>query len=328
MKKLISLLILAISLIIGITSCEKDEITIESNQIPIELNAEEVTEIPSDDGGVSIAIDSFDVIGNSIQNRSSWSYLVGWTFTSPSGWNNLGYIPRSYLEDYDVQAVISTSNYTGAIITHGWSPFRWITGYYAYANTNTTLLLTLEDLLSTENRGYFHAYSWTNNTTYHVEFHVRPRGGVDDYPYIGQSACHINNGCDADDWNFCKDNCTSWIAWKVNQAQGVTDLGLGAYNYPFYNQMTSPALSHAKNWDTRLASIGFPVNDTPQNECIAQWEGNSANGYYGHVAWVISTSSDGTITVSEYNYSPSCEYNTRQISPSSSAYPDNFIHVL
>lgn len=332
MKKSIILLSLAIGLLF--TACEQDDNLLinESDTKQVALQEEVPEIIASDAMGTPVRIDSFRLSESEAQTRSTWQYLTGMSYTSSTGWYNLGYVSESYLEDFDVQAVVSSQNYTGAIITHGWSPLRWINGYHTYSNTSTSLVLTLDDLQSNESRGYFHTYSWTNNTSYQVDFYVRPKAtanvapNTDDYPYTGTDACHINNGCDGDSWNFCKSNCTSWVAWKVNQASGYTSLGQGASNYPFYNQMTSPALSHAKNWDTRLASIGYAVNNNPAAGCLAQWNETSSN-QYGHIAYVHSVSSNGSVTISEYNYSPLCEYDTRTISTSSSNYPDNFIHI-
>lgn len=332
MKKLFILVTLLASYLV---SCEKEEATYpdqsdSENTLVLESISEPLT---SPHEVEEIRLDTIRSSTGAIQFRSNWHYMTSWSFTSEEGWYSLGYIPRSYLENYNVLAVVTSDNHVGAIFTHGWSPYRRIIGYYAYPATTTTLELRLEDLQSHETRGYFHTFSWTDNTDYDVAFYAQPREvsnvapNVDDYPFPGQSACHVNNGCTQDPWNFCEDNCTSWVAWKINQAQGVTDVTLDYWEYPFYNQMTSPALSHARNWDTRLATVGFVINNSPQQGSIAQWEGASWNGHYGHVAYVHEVSNDGTITVSEYNYSPLCEYNTRTISPSNSRYPDNFIHA-
>lgn len=332
MKKLFIL----VTLLSGyLVSCEKEETTYPdpSSNGSIAILKSITEPVTSAKDAEEIRLDTIRISTGTLQGRSSWHYLTGWSFTSEAGWHSLGYIPKSYLESHDVLAVITSGNHTGAIFTHGWSPFRGVAGLYVYSATSTTLELNYEDLQNHESRGYFHTYSWAQNTTYQVDFYVKPRPfenvapNLDDYPFPGQSACHINNGCTEDPWRFCEDNCTSWVAWKVNQAQGVTDMTLEDWEYPFYNYMTSPRLSHAKNWDTRLAAAGFTVNDNPQRGCIAQWEGASWNYDFGHVAYVHEVSSNGTITVSEYNYSPLCEYNTRTISPSDSQYPDNFIHV-
>lgn len=113
------------------------------------------------------------------------------------------------------------------------------------------------------------------------------------YPYPTASHC----GCQADPWSFYKRQCTSYVAWKINE--------LG---YSFSNGMTGPNGStgwfgNANNWDNNALSIGFVVNSTPVVGSIAVWEANSGGaGGSGHVAFVQNVNSNGTVDISEYNW--------------------------
>ncbi|KPA15188.1 secreted protein containing Cysteine, histidine-dependent amidohydrolase/peptidase domain protein [Candidatus Magnetomorum sp. HK-1] len=159
---------------------------------------------------------------------------------------------------------------------------------------------------------------------------VSPVNTVDDYPYKDvTSECHKGNeNCSPDPWSFCRHNCTSWVAWKVNQAAGLSN-SLTDGLVVFYNGMTTPRLSHAKNWASRL-SEKFTVDQNPAPGAIAQWDEAGWNLGYGHVAYVHSVNPDGSVVISEYNFSPACGFNTRTVGgpgSSGSNKPDHYIHV-
>jgi methionine-rich copper-binding protein CopC len=146
----------------------------------------------------------------------------------------------------------------------------------------------------------------------------------DDYPtQYKYSVCRTTGNCDADIWLFCRENCTSFVAWRINRDAGYR--GLTA-NDPFKNTMTlnsvTQTLSHAGNWATRLRNLGYTVNNTPAVGCIAQWN-FSASLANGHVAYVSKVNTDGTIEIEEYNWN-SCIYSKRTIAKT---VPSNFIHI-
>lgn len=80
---------------------------------------------------------------------------------------------------------------------------------------------------------------------------------------------------------------------------------------------------NANNWATSAQSAGYTVNHTPEKGSILQ----SSAGAYGHVAYVESVGSDGSVTVSEMNYNGGpYVVDTRTIS-SSEASSYNYIHL-
>lgn len=87
---------------------------------------------------------------------------------------------------------------------------------------------------------------------------------------------------EADPWKYYLRNCTSYVAWREsNLGANPSGLGNGGDWYdkaPETMRSTTP-----KAWDAAV-------------------EPGTTSNPYGHVAFVESVNSDGTITVSEYNY--------------------------
>lgn len=121
----------------------------------------------------------------------------------------------------------------------------------------------------------------------------------DDYPYRTSAADKV------DRWSFFTRNCTSFAAWRLNNANG----------FAFSNSYGGIRWSHAKYWDERARQLGIPVNNSPAVGAVAQSDG----GTYGHVAWVAEVG-NGTVTIEEYNATTSYGYGRRTVSSSSFEY--------
>ncbi|MBQ3353214.1 CHAP domain-containing protein [Candidatus Saccharibacteria bacterium] len=108
--------------------------------------------------------------------------------------------------------------------------------------------------------------------------------------------------------------CVSYAGWKAYEAHGV-----------------APAWGNAYSWDDGARAAGYRVDKTPAANTIGQVDGYP----YGHVFWVESVNSDGSINVTEYNnayatylYSGSMHYGdfgSRTIS-AGEVWQYNFIH--
>jgi peptidoglycan hydrolase CwlO-like protein len=85
-----------------------------------------------------------------------------------------------------------------------------------------------------------------------------------------------------DKWGYGYRNCTSYVAWKVNQSGRRILSGLG----------------HAKNWPYAAASRGVSV-DYGQGARVGD-AAVSTGGTYGHVMYVEAVEGD-TVYVSDYN---------------------------
>lgn len=71
------------------------------------------------------------------------------------------------------------------------------------------------------------------------------------------------------------------------------------YVYDRVGGKISTTWGNANNWASAAQADGYTVNHTPEKGAILQ----SSAGSYGHVAYIESVSSDGSVTVSEMNYS-------------------------
>ena len=85
-------------------------------------------------------------------------------------------------------------------------------------------------------------------------------------------------------------------------------------------------LHNAGTWDNE-AGRGCQVTSTPEVPCIAVWEALTGKaGNVGHVGVVERINADGSILISESNWSGKA-YNTRTIYPGSIYWPSKFITV-
>jgi len=87
-----------------------------------------------------------------------------------------------------------------------------------------------------------------------------------------------------DPWGMYSRQCVSYTAWKVYQKNGYMPYWGGRGN--------------AKQWPANARAAGIPVNSTPRAGSV----GVIMSGQYGHVVWVDSVNSNGTINISQYNY--------------------------
>ena len=133
---------------------------------------------------------------------------------------------------------------------------------------------------------------------------------ADDYPYRADSTQA------ADNWGFTKRQCVSFAAWRL--AQHHAALHNGAENW-----------GSAYAWDAAAARQGFRVGTRPAVGAIAQWHADerspwyangsrTANGYvqagpYGHVGYVRSVYSDGSVLLEQYNMSGNRSYSTMRV---------------
>lgn len=136
----------------------------------------------------------------------------------------------------------------------------------------------------------------------------------------------------SDQYGFYSCQCTSYVAWKINQngvelhnnyieVNGVNNY-IGNY-YSSINNETISRLSHAGNWDNAVETIGISVDNHPQTGDIAVWDPQSGGtGWAGHVAYVESVNPNGSVNVSEYNFGIPLGYAERN-----NITADHYIHV-
>ncbi len=114
------------------------------------------------------------------------------------------------------------------------------------------------------------------------------------------------NGTYGDPWGFALRNCTSFVAWRLRETNGLSD---------FTTDLGGGRFGNAGNWDDDAEALGYLVDDVPAVGAVAQTD----DGRVGHVAWV-SAVGDGTVTVEEYNYLVAGGYDVRTVPASDFRY--------
>ncbi|MDG0842240.1 LysM peptidoglycan-binding domain-containing protein [Staphylococcus equorum] len=104
------------------------------------------------------------------------------------------------------------------------------------------------------------------------------------------------------DWGQC--------TWHVFNKRAQTGKGISTYWW------------NANSWDTGAAADGYTVDHKATVGSILQ----SDQGYYGHVAFVESVNSNGSITISEMNYGASPGIVTYRTIPASQVSSYKYIH--
>jgi surface antigen len=121
-----------------------------------------------------------------------------------------------------------------------------------------------------------------------------------------------------DPWSFYNRECTSFVAWRMNNDNGVA----------FSNNMGGGHWGDASNWWSNAATLGYTRDSTPTAGSIAYWSANYHGAdSSGHVAYVVSVNSDGAIVIEDYNSLNDGNYDRRTIASGAGTWPYGFIHV-
>lgn len=107
------------------------------------------------------------------------------------------------------------------------------------------------------------------------------------------------DGSIGDPWGFVFRNCTSFVAWRMQERNRMA---------AFSNSFGGEHWGNAENWDDVARHLGYRVDSTPAIGAVAQ----SDAGRVGHVAWV-SAIGPGTVTVEEYNHGTAGGYGSRTV---------------
>lgn len=102
-------------------------------------------------------------------------------------------------------------------------------------------------------------------------------------PWGGMWGCNYPIDNTIDNWGMYNRECVSYTAFKVAAS--------GRYMPSWGGR------GNANQWDDNARAMGIPVDRSPRRGDVAV----SNSGYYGHVMYVESVGSDGSIYVSDYN---------------------------
>ncbi|MGI6217899.1 MAG: cell wall-binding repeat-containing protein, partial [Coriobacteriales bacterium] len=129
--------------------------------------------------------------------------------------------------------------------------------------------------------------------------------GVDDYPSQFKNAAKDST---IDSWGFYNRECTSFVAWRLNNDNG--------FSFTNFYKGTGH-FGNGYNWGTEAKKFGFKVDMNPTYGSVA-WTDDSA----GHVAWVLDVKGNNVI-IEEYNLHNNGKYAQRTLSKYEF---DGFIH--
>ncbi|MEO6761868.1 MAG: CHAP domain-containing protein [Candidatus Saccharimonadales bacterium] len=133
-----------------------------------------------------------------------------------------------------------------------------------------------------------------------------------------------------DPWGMYNRECVSYTAWKVYQTYGYMPYwgGIGnAWQWAFSGWQYSDGTQAYGNytgttWHTANAdAAGIPTGSEPRANSVAIWN----NSRYGHAMWVEAVYGDGSILVSQYNFSYNGTYSEWHV-PASTASTFRYIY--
>jgi surface antigen len=137
------------------------------------------------------------------------------------------------------------------------------------------------------------------------------------YPYPHPPACTDGGACDADKWAFYRGQCTSWVAYRLNQLNSIA----------FTNSYGGKGRwANAVNWAPRARALKIAVNGKPAVGSIA-WYGSTKAAPDGHVAYVEKVNSPTSIVMSEMNYDSDNGFWVHTITQATGDWPTEFIHL-
>ena len=116
--------------------------------------------------------------------------------------------------------------------------------------------------------------------------------------------------CIGDDRGFFQGQCTSWVAFRLSQRNGIS----------FSNWYAGRHWGDAVDWAKVAKSMGVKPDRTPGVGAVAWFK-------RGHVAYVESVNYDGSITLSEMNTDGANGFHFSTHYPSSAGWPDKFLHL-
>lgn len=115
----------------------------------------------------------------------------------------------------------------------------------------------------------------------------------------GTWGCSYAQDNTADNWGMYNRECVSYTAFKAHQAYGYNAINWG----------------NANQWPGNARASGLRVDSDEEPGTVAIWD----VGAYGHAMWVEAVNGDGSIIVSQFNYSYNGTYSEMKVSAGQAA---------
>jgi surface antigen len=123
-------------------------------------------------------------------------------------------------------------------------------------------------------------------------------------------------------WGFATRHSTDYVAWRFFQR-----------DVPFSSTMSGPngKIGHFGDpggWPATAVAIGFRVDAAPKVGAVAQWRaGEQGAGRAGHVAYVERVNADGSVVVSEFDWTVEHGYSQRGQDGTPPVHAPRYIHI-
>jgi surface antigen len=134
------------------------------------------------------------------------------------------------------------------------------------------------------------------------------------YPWPAAPDCDESNvasgGCVNDGVGFFQGQCTSWVAYRLGQRNGIA----------FTNWYEGRHWGNASEWSRVAKGLDHISNKVPAVGAV---------GWYarGHVSYVEEVNADGSVVISEMNTDGHNGFVVHTVHPGESSWPDRFLHL-
>lgn len=123
-------------------------------------------------------------------------------------------------------------------------------------------------------------------------------------------------------WGFPTRHATDYVAWRLYER-----------DVAFKKAMTGPNgrtadFGEPAGWAASAARIGLRVDGLPRAGSVAQWNaGEGGAGPNGHVAYVEAVNADGSVLISEFDWSVEYGYSERGTAGTGAVRAPRYIHI-
>jgi surface antigen len=123
-------------------------------------------------------------------------------------------------------------------------------------------------------------------------------------------------------WGFYTRHCTDYVAWRFFERDVAFSADMSGPNGKA-GHFGAPG-----TWAANAAAIGFKVDNAPKAGSIAQWAGGEQGSTSaGHVAYVDRVNPDGSVVISEFDWSVEHGYSQRGQPGTTSVRAPRYIHI-